>query len=107
MSSGYSDAQSSGVDHPSCQVARDKLSEAVGERLRVIKAAVRRRVGFLPWAVERALNDLVELCSEAGALVGDGGSDISDHEKTVRLLAGDGPGGSTSTSRSSSFQSSS
>lgn len=32
----------------------------------MIQAAVRRRVGFLPRAVERAVNDLVGLCSGAG-----------------------------------------
>lgn len=92
------------------QVARDKLSEVVGERLRVIQAAVRRRVGFLPWAVERAVNDLVGLCStagpSAGAGAGDGGSENSDTVKGLLLLGGDGASGSTSRTRSSSFRSS-
>lgn len=89
-------------------MARDKLAEAVGERLRVIQVAVRRRVGFLPWAVERAVNDLVGLCSTAGPAAGDGGSDDSYNEKTLRLLgARDGASGSTSTSTSSSYRSSS
>lgn len=96
------------VRESSCQVARDKLAEAVGERLRVIQAAVRRRVGFLPWAVERAVNELVGLCSVAGPPAGDGGSsDNSEDEKGLRLVGGgDGASGSTSTSRSSSFRSS-
>eukprot|EP00752_Nemacystus_decipiens_P012178 g10796.t1 len=90
------------------QVARDKLAEAVGERLRVIQVAVRRRVGFLPWAVERAVNDLVGLCSTAGPTAGDGAGDGSYDDKALRLLGrGDGTSGSTSTSRSSSFRSSS
>lgn len=91
-----------------CQVARDKLAEAVGERLRVIQVAVRRRVGFLPWAVERAVNDLVGLCSTAGPAAADGGSEGSYDEKALRLLGGgDVASGSASTSRSSSLRSSS
>lgn len=44
------------------QVARDHLSESIGDRLERITADVRRRVGFLPWAVERSVNELVGLC---------------------------------------------
>eukprot|EP00903_Cladosiphon_okamuranus_P017080 g15739.t1 len=93
----------------SMQVARDKLAEKVGERLGLIRAAVRRRVGFLPWAVERAVNELVGLCSLAGPTAGDGGGgDNSIDEKGRRLLeGGDGASGSTSTSTSSSFRPSS
>ncbi len=80
-------------------MARDKLSEAVGERLGVIQAAVRQRVGFLPRAVERAVNDLLELCSAAGAFEGDDGCGnfSSDAEKGLLLQ---GEGSSTDTSRS-------
>lgn len=47
------------------KVARDELSETVGDRLERIREAVLRRVGFLPWAVERSVNELVGLCSAA------------------------------------------
>lgn len=90
------------------QVKRDELSEAVGERLQIIQAAVRRRLGFLPWAVESAVNDLVGLCSAAGPSDADDGSGGNGNgsnniEKGLLLLGGDGSSGSTSTSRSSSY----
>ncbi|CAN0002103.1 unnamed protein product, partial [Pylaiella littoralis] len=92
----------------SMQVKRDELSEAVGERLQIIQAAVRRRLGFLPWAVESAVNDLVGLCSAAGPSDADDGSGGNGNgsnniEKGLLLLGGDGSSGSTSTSRSSSY----
>lgn len=51
----------------SMQVARDELSQTVGDRLERIREAVLRRIGFLPWAVERSVNELVNLCSAAAA----------------------------------------
>lgn len=94
------------------QVKRDALSEVVGERLRIIQAAVRRRLGFLPWAVESAVNDLVGLCSTVSPSNSDGddgddGNSNGNIEKGLLLLGREGSSGSTSPSRSSLCQSSS
>ncbi|CAM9499013.1 unnamed protein product [Ectocarpus sp. 4 AP-2014] len=92
----------------SLQVARDELSQAVGERLRVIQTAVCRRVGFLPRTVEGAVNDLVALCSAPGPSDGEFGDGNSTSIEKGLLLAGNaGLSVSTSTSRTSSHKSSS
>ncbi|CAM9237959.1 unnamed protein product [Ectocarpus sp. 12 AP-2014] len=86
----------------SLQVARDKLSQAVGERLRVIQTAVYRRVGFLPRAVEGAVNDLASLCSAPGPSDGESGDGNSISIEKGLLLAGNS-GSSVSTSTSKTF----
>ncbi|CAM9274881.1 unnamed protein product [Ectocarpus fasciculatus] len=88
-------------------VARDELSQAVGERLRIIQTAVCRRVGFLPRAVEGAVNDLVALCSAPGPSDGELGDGNNSIEKGLLLAGNSGSSVSTSTSRTSSHKSSS
>lgn len=53
---------------------------------------MRRRVGFLPWAVERAINDLIKFCSAPGP---------TDHglEKEMQRGKGVGWGGGGINSR--------
>lgn len=85
------------------QVARDDLSEAVGERLQIIQTAVRRRVGFIPRAVERAVHDLIDLCSAAVPSDSDDGH-LRGNCRTKKgqlLRHEDGSSGSRRTSTSS------